>query len=198
MRGLLAGIANRLSGRQANREAVIAKAMAFKMRHVVDEYRRKSEVSEFQALELERELKRYLAMCALHPRMTFPMGGPVDDLWHVFLTHTADYRRFCDGIAGRMIHHWPAGSAGGGRTRRANHDAFIRIYHRLYGVLPAAHVWPFMEGLFEDQSRPRGHQAKESDGYGAGVGRQDGDGALGSELGAPGGSDGGGCAGGGD
>jgi len=167
MLSLLAGIADRLSRRgsnQAYRNEIIGKAMAFKMRHIVDRFRHQEEVSEFQALELERELKRYLAMCALHPRITFPMDGLVDKLWHVFLAHTADYRRFCDGVAGRMIDHWPAGGANGRSVRPADHATFIRIYKDLFGVLPAAHIWPFMEDLRDRQRRGSDHSAASADG----------------------------------
>jgi len=199
MLSLLAGIADRLSRRSSNqafRDEVIGKALAFKMNHIVDRFRRQEEISEFQALELERELKRYLAMCAIYPRITFPMEGPVDELWHVFLTYSVDYRRFCDGIAGRMIHHWPGDGAPNRRSRRpAGHDTFVRIYKDLFGVLPAPHVWPFMDALRQRQRGRSDSYAAGNDGCGGSASShsfRDSDNSGSSDGG------GGGCGGGGD
>jgi hypothetical protein len=53
-----------------------------------------------------------------------PMYGPVDRLWHVFLTFTRDYAAFCQAVAGRFIHHRPEAQGAGSQheTRR-----FVRL-----------------------------------------------------------------------
>jgi hypothetical protein len=198
MLNLLAGVPYRILrfGSKHDRGAeIIEKAMAFKMTHVVERFRRQEGVPELQALELERELKRYLAMCAIYPRITFPMDGPVDKLWHVFLAHTADYRRFCDSVAGRMIHHWPAEGSNGRGARRADTEIFVRIYEELFGALPSSNIWPFVKGWRE--------RHRDGVGFGGADGCSGGSGwSLKSWFsrdsgGADGGSDGGGGCGGG-
>jgi hypothetical protein len=181
-----------LGSNRTRRDEIIDKAMAFKMGHVVERFRRQKEVSEPQAFEFERELKRYLAMCAIYPRITFPMEGPVDELWHGFLAHPADYRRFCDSVAGRMIHHWPAGSPKHRGARRADYETFVRVYEKLFGDLPSSNIWPFAKAW---------HDRRQGDGptSGAGEGCSGSGGSRKSWFSrdADGGSDGGGDSGGG-
>src|SRR3954447_23969374 len=92
----------------AERSGVVARAMAFPMEPIVRRYMDEQQLPAEVAREHERELKRYLTLCALYPDSAFGMAGPVDELWHTFITFTLDYARFCDQVAGRFIHHVPA------------------------------------------------------------------------------------------
>ena len=83
MLNLLAGVPYRVfrfGSKHARRGEIIERAMAFRMAHIVERFRRQEGVPELQTLEFERELKRYLAMCAIYPRITFPMDGRVHKL----------------------------------------------------------------------------------------------------------------------
>src|SRR5262245_36724734 len=89
------------------RRRVMAEDMAFPLGDIVARYCKEENVSETYAREVERELRRYLAICAIYPDQTIPMYGPADKLWHVFITFTRDYAAFCQKVAGRFIHHTP-------------------------------------------------------------------------------------------
>src|SRR5436305_2875035 len=89
------------------REQTIARAMAFPMDAIVARYGEEQQLPSEVAREHERELKRFLALCALDPEASYGMNGPVDELWHTFITFTVDYARFCDEVAGHFIHHVP-------------------------------------------------------------------------------------------
>jgi hypothetical protein len=64
----------------------------------------------------------FLGTCARpHTRALAP-SEPVDPGWHAFILHTREYGEFCQGIAGRFLHHVPteAGDAGAhGEAARA-------------------------------------------------------------------------------
>src|SRR5437867_1252070 len=72
------------SRRNARRRKVMARAMGFGMRPVLQRYALLNQVSLEEADLLERELKRYLVLRALRPRKRYGITGPVDQLWHVF------------------------------------------------------------------------------------------------------------------
>lgn len=54
------------------------------------------------------ELKKWLVMLAHDGRDDLVIFGPVDRLWHTFITFTREYAAFCEQVAGRFIHHVPA------------------------------------------------------------------------------------------
>jgi hypothetical protein len=118
--------------------------MDFPLERVTARYAAEENVSIEVARELERELKRYLALCALRPKMPYGMFGPVDDLWHTFLMFTRDYEQFCQTVAGRFIHHVPA-TADSENERASQLNTFAEMladYRQTFGEEAPAHIWP--------------------------------------------------------
>ena len=87
--------------------ALIARAEDFPMEEVLKRYVKDKNLPLQVAHEHERELKRFLALCALNPKGSYGMAGPVDELWHTFLLFTKNYAFFCDEVAGVFLHHVP-------------------------------------------------------------------------------------------
>jgi hypothetical protein len=73
--------------------------------------------SRGRALKIEQEYRRFLALIVLNPDKIYGMAGPVDEFWHEHLLDTQDYLKFCERIAGRIIHHQPEQIAMNRRTR---------------------------------------------------------------------------------
>ena len=59
----------------------------------------------------------FLVACARNPESHLAPSEAVDAGWHAFILHTREYAEFCSRIAGRFIHHRPAG-AGEARDER--------------------------------------------------------------------------------
>ena len=55
--------------------------------------------------ELFSELKDFLSGCSGHGKSP---SKEVDQIWHSFILHTAEYARFCEVFFNRFIHHKPA------------------------------------------------------------------------------------------
>jgi hypothetical protein len=103
-------------------------------------YMKDANVSEEIAREHERELKRYLLLCARNATANYGMKGPVDDLWHTFLLFTIDYAAFCESVAGRFIHHVPASAVR--PVALSEYDRFLVDYETAFGEPAPAHIWP--------------------------------------------------------
>lgn len=129
----------RLSG-----QALIDYVMEFPLEPVLKRHAEDWELSLETAREHERELKRYLALCALHPEKKYGMAGPVDELWHDFILFTRLYVEFCQRAKGEYIHHQPVipGEAGDHATWRADYARFLADYEATFGEAPPAHLWP--------------------------------------------------------
>jgi hypothetical protein len=126
-----------------SRQDAIRVAMAYPMSDILTRYRKDTGVSARVAREHERELKRYLALCATRPRGApgYPMAGPVDALWHTFLLFTREYADFCEKVAGHFLHHVPA-REGGPAVPATTLLEFLRDYERAYGEPAPNHIWP--------------------------------------------------------
>lgn len=120
---------------------IVAAAMKYDLSDVIDRYVKDYEVPVEVAREHERELKRYLCLCAANPKKRYGMRGPVDEFWHTFLLFTTEYLIFCKKIAGKIIHHKP-------RTKDEDEDRSLRAYENTledyklaFGEEPPAHLW---------------------------------------------------------
>ena len=162
-------------------EAVIERALSFPMSEVVQRYAKEQRLPLSVAEEHSIELKRYLALCALHPDTSYGMRGPIDEFWHTFIVFTERYAAFCDQIAGRFLHHFPnvpededehaaeeassrsrrpSSPGGQGARIREGYVRFLEDYQAAFGVAPPAHVWP----------RPMKHERNPmADGCGCGT-----------------------------
>lgn len=86
----------------------IEKAMKFPIPQVLKRYQKDYEVSEKVAREHEKELKRFLIICAEnHPNSTDMFSQEIDNLWHTFLLFTKDYAQYCNENFGHFVHHVP-------------------------------------------------------------------------------------------
>ena len=86
----------------------IQKAMDYPITDVVERYKKEYGISDEVAKLHERELKRYLILCAENsPKQTPMFSTTVDNLWHVFLLFTKDYEKYCKEALGEFIHHVP-------------------------------------------------------------------------------------------
>lgn len=127
-------------------QEVIDRAMSFPMEHIIDRYMRDFDVPLDVALEHEKELKRYLTLCALRPDVSYGMKGAVDDLWHTFVLFTRDYAAFCDEVAGHFIHHVPVtpGAVIGPTT--GGYGRMLADYETVFGEEPPQEHWPRASG----------------------------------------------------
>lgn len=126
-------------------QKTIAKAMAFPMDDILRRYALDFEIDFQTAKEHEREIKRFLVLCALNRSANYGMNGPIDDLWHTFLLFTREYQQFCHEIAGHFIHHIPNVPDQNGKKKKTGGDDYVRFlndYEQVFGEKAAAHVWP--------------------------------------------------------
>jgi len=94
------------------------------------------------------EYRRYLALTQLQPEPVCP-SPDVDAAWHLHITRTTDYARFCDAVFGRFLHHHPSrGGAAELERHRRMYAATQRAYARAFGQRPPAAVWPGVEERF--------------------------------------------------
>jgi len=165
-------------------EAVVERALSFPMSEVVQRYAKDQHLPLSIAEEHSIELKRYLALCALHPETSYGMRGPIDEFWHTFIVFTERYQAFCDQIAGRFLHHAPnvpederetgqeaaaEGAGSGSDTQpvgsqgsriRDGYVRFLEDYQAAFGTAPPVHLWP----------RPMKHEHNpRADGCGCGT-----------------------------
>jgi hypothetical protein len=120
---------------------IIKAAESHPMDRVVARYIRNECVDPDLAVIHARELKRFLALCAIY-RGPIGMRGPVDELWHTFLMFTEDYQSFCDRIAGTFIHHVPHDDETTQEDRRTGALRFNSAYLACFGCEPDASIWP--------------------------------------------------------
>jgi hypothetical protein len=123
----------------------IKQAMEFPMQNIIQRYCKDEGISIEVALQHEKELKRYLVVCAIN-RAGYEMTGPVDKLWHTFLLFTREYAQFCDTVAGYFIHHVPKeeqAQKSGSYSSTNSYKRFLEEYEVIFHEQPPAHVWPF-------------------------------------------------------
>ena len=162
-------LAWRTHPRPADRSRVIAAAMQFPLIEIVARFRQQEDMTEDEALDLERELRRYLAIRAMYPETHLPMVGPVDKLWHVFLGFDREYAAFCQQVAGRMIPHMPARSGAGSLRRWRDARRFKSLYRRAFGLAPSVVWWPEMSLLLPTARNGNGCGGCGGDGGGCGA-----------------------------
>jgi hypothetical protein len=116
-------------------------ARDFPIDDVVKKYAADADIKVNVAREHERELKRFLALCALNPQAGYELRGPVDDLWHAFITDTMKYSAFCGRVAGRFIHHFPY-YPGREKVGEGTYPKLLSDYKATFKERPPIHIWP--------------------------------------------------------
>jgi hypothetical protein len=85
------------------------------------------------ALAVVREYRRFLALAALARDPVCP-SEDVDEAWHLHITRTADYARFCGEHLGRFLHHQPSrGGPAELERHRAMYERTLAAYRAAFG-----------------------------------------------------------------
>jgi hypothetical protein len=130
---------------------VIKLAMSFPMKDVLTKYCKEYALPLDLAKEHEREIKRFLILCALYPKTKYMMRGPIDHIWHTFILFTEKYTLFCNQIANRYIHHFPslppehrkpAIKPGDTKPERNTYSQFTLDYKETFNEDPPIEFWP--------------------------------------------------------
>jgi hypothetical protein len=125
-------------------EQVIKVAMNYDLTHVMERYVEKTRLPPDVLKEHEREIKRFLALCAAHPG-EYGMRGPLDELWHTFILFTSSYANFCRLLGGGFIHHLPESPKTETANKEGTNNSYLRFltdYERIFREPPPAHLWP--------------------------------------------------------
>ncbi|WP_437929914.1 FAD-linked oxidase C-terminal domain-containing protein [Sorangium sp. So ce291] len=122
---------------------IIETAMTFPMGTVLERYSKDHKIAAPAAKEHERELKRFLCLCAMNPSTPYEMRGPIDHLWHTFLIFTKQYAEFCQQVASQFIHHFPLEKDRSVvRVAQTGYERFLQDYEATFGERAPAHLWP--------------------------------------------------------
>ena len=122
-------------------QETIRRAMEFPMEYVTTRYAEDQELPVEVAREHERELRRWLALCAA--RGGYAMRGPIDEFWHTFIIFTKEYSEFCEQVAGQFIHHVPKTAAQGEEDpTKGGYYRFLEDYEKVFNETPPPHIWP--------------------------------------------------------
>ncbi len=115
--------------------------MSFPMSNVLARYAKDNPNLAPSATLHERELKRYMLLCALHPKQGWPMVNSIDELWHTFIIFTKDYHQFCHELGLEYLHHQPINDGDDTSDVPAAYEEFLSLYRQQFGE-PTAEVWP--------------------------------------------------------
>ena len=118
------------------------------------------------AKDHEKEMKRFLILCALEKDGVYSMRGPIDEYWHTFIVFTSLYSDYCNKIARRFIHHFPNTESPAkpkyslkqGKSTNDDHvtrlrNGYIRLlrdYEIHFEQEPPAHLWPKPNPEYEE------------------------------------------------
>ena len=94
-------------------------------------------ISEAEANRRFTETKKFLAVCSLE---TCSPSDEIDEVWHLFILHTAAYQQFCLKFLGCFIHHNPTET-----PSIANRSRMVPMAAALFGSVEA-NLWP-REGI---------------------------------------------------
>ena len=73
----------------------------------------------------------------------------VDQAWHLHITRTVDYERFCHDVLGGFLHHHPAGARPDEHQRhRSMYAATLSHYRRAFSAEAPGNVWPAVDKRF--------------------------------------------------
>jgi hypothetical protein len=89
-----------------------------------------------------QEYSRFMALIYF-TKITLTPSEEVDQVWHLHQSFTAHYRKFCDQVYGRFIHHSPTV---GGRAETVKFSDFygktLGFYAFMFKEAPPVGIWP--------------------------------------------------------
>jgi len=114
--------------------------MNYPMFDILDRCQKDYNYTDDDMIILEKELKRYLILCALkeNENSTINMySTDVDNLWHSFILFTKEYAHFCNTYAQHFIHHSPKVDDSFTTEQlieaRKDFHSFIGMYEKAFG-----------------------------------------------------------------
>lgn len=116
-------------------------AMSFPMGNILARYAKDNPSLAPSAALHERELKRYLYLCAKHREQGWPMVNSLDELWHTFIIFTKDYHEFCRQLGVEYLHHQPVNDGDDTSGVPGDYAKFLQLYRQEFGAPPKS-VWP--------------------------------------------------------
>ena len=100
------------------------------------------------AVRVVREYRRFLVLTQVAGTQVCP-SDDVDQAWHLHITRTADYERFCRDVFGHFLHHHPAAPGADEHERhRGLYVGTLAHYRRAFGAEAPADVWPPVDDRF--------------------------------------------------
>lgn len=131
------------SGDQAEmRRKIIEKAMRFPIKDARSRYMKEAGIAHEDVMLYEREMRRFLALCAINPDAHYGVSGKVDDYWHAFILCTREYQAFCHHVAGAYIHHSPLEPNSHSDFRGDGYSRFLADYISIFGHSAPKDIWP--------------------------------------------------------
>ncbi|MBV9453254.1 MAG: hypothetical protein JOZ19_03915 [Rubrobacter sp.] len=125
-------------------EQTINSAMEFDITPVMERYAEETRLPPEVLEEHQREIKRFLALCAVSPGK-YAMRGPLDELWHTFILFTSLYANFCRRLGGGFIHHLPESPRKATEQRDRTNNSYLQFltdYERVFKEQPPFDIWP--------------------------------------------------------
>ncbi len=120
-------------------------ALDWNLDKIKSRYMEEHSVDADYAGRMEKELKRFLIICAEYSDGKIGMAGPIDDLWHTFIIFTYDYEEFCNQLNGKLIHHVPftdADKAMPSKNELTAYERFLTLYEEVFEEKPNENIWP--------------------------------------------------------
>jgi len=104
----------------------------------------KNKISLEDALEIEREVLKFLYLTDKKNKKYSCLSVIVDEYWHELIMHTEIYYNYCQKHFGRMIHHFPEEYSTPEKlnSARNSYSKFLGDYEFEFLTPPPLHIWP--------------------------------------------------------
>lgn len=94
------------------------------------------------ATQVEQEYRRFLYLTRVAGHKVCP-SKDVDAAWHLHLTQTHSYQRFCSEILGEFLHHTESkGTEAELHKHKQMYKETLVSYQHFFSDSPPAHIWP--------------------------------------------------------
>lgn len=90
--------------------------------------------------DVEREYKRFIALCATGRINT--MSRELDDFWHCHVLFSKNYTQMCHWLGVPYIHHNPCETEEDRLNLADGYKETLEFYKQQFGLFPDAILWP--------------------------------------------------------